>query len=149
MVSNERLIERAAVLGDQPPRSRVPKVLHNLVSQLRKILGFDAIETRPGGYVLCTPPDAVDVDRVDRLAGEGRRHAAEEDWEAAAANPFDGGFSVEGAISLTEASPTGHPPAPRRRDCRRSSGAASPRRLGTRRTRRVAAIRSWWRHWRT
>src|SRR5829696_10371431 len=45
VVSAERLTE--AVWGDDPPRSS-GKVVQNLVLRLRKALGPDVIETRPG-----------------------------------------------------------------------------------------------------
>ena len=49
VVSSERLVD--AIWGDEPPRSST-KVVQNLVMRLRKVLGPDAIETRPTGYVL-------------------------------------------------------------------------------------------------
>ena len=69
VVSAERLTE--AVWGDDPPRSS-GKVVQNLVLRLRKALGPDVIETRPGGYSLRAPADAVDVGRFERLVSEGR-----------------------------------------------------------------------------
>jgi DNA-binding SARP family transcriptional activator/tetratricopeptide (TPR) repeat protein len=44
------------------------------VSQLRKALGEDGdlVETRPGGYVLAAPADAIDAHRFERLAEHGR-----------------------------------------------------------------------------
>ena len=80
-VSRERLAE--ALWGERPPPSSV-QVIHNVVSGLRRVLGRDVIETRPGGYVLRVEPDAVDIRRFDRLLREGRRHAEAEDWQRAA-----------------------------------------------------------------
>lgn len=82
VVSTDRLVD--AVWGEQPPRSSL-KILRNLVLRLRKALGSDVIDTRPGGYVLRAAPDAVDVWRFDRLVDEGRVSAAEGDWEGATA----------------------------------------------------------------
>src|SRR5829696_7960043 len=80
-VSIDRLTD--ALWRHQPPRSNV-KVIHNLVSQLRKALGAGAITTVPGGYVLRAAPDAVDIAAFDRLLREGRQHAACGRWPAAA-----------------------------------------------------------------
>ena len=87
LLTNDRLTD--ALWGEQPPRSNV-KVLHNLVSGIRKVLGADAIETRPGGYLLRAASDEIDVRRFDRLASEGRRCAAEADWRAADVTAADG-----------------------------------------------------------
>ena len=81
IVSAERLID--ALWGDEPPRSGT-KVLQNLVMRLRKVLGSNAISTRPGGYALVAGPDAVDVRRFDRLVATGRAAAHADDWEASA-----------------------------------------------------------------
>jgi DNA-binding SARP family transcriptional activator len=64
-----------ALWGDDPPRSS-GKVVQNVVLRLRKVLGTGVIETRPGGYVLCAAPDAVDARRFDRLVAEGRARLA-------------------------------------------------------------------------
>src|SRR5262245_48018500 len=82
VVSAERLAE--ALWGDSPPRSS-GKVVQNLVLRLRKALGPEVIETRPGGYVLCAPQDAVDVRRFDRLVAEGRGRLATDDPTAVSA----------------------------------------------------------------
>ncbi len=80
VVSIERLTE--ALWGDEPPRSS-PKVVQNIVLRLRRRLG-QAIETRPGGYLLAVAPDAVDARRFDRLVVEGQTAAHNGDWEACA-----------------------------------------------------------------
>jgi pimeloyl-ACP methyl ester carboxylesterase/DNA-binding SARP family transcriptional activator len=82
VISTDQLVD--ALWGQWPPRSSL-KVLHNLVLRLRKALGADVIETRPGGYVLRAAPDAVDVQCFDRLVSDGRRYAAGGDLQAAAA----------------------------------------------------------------
>src|SRR5436190_23393503 len=48
-VSTERVAD--ALWGEDPPRSS-GKVVQNLVLRLRKLLGNEVIETRPGGYAL-------------------------------------------------------------------------------------------------
>jgi DNA-binding SARP family transcriptional activator/WD40 repeat protein len=82
VVSGELLID--ALWGDQPPRSAA-KLVQNLVLRLRKALGRDLIETRPGGYVLRVEPDAVDARRFERLVAEGRTLASRNEMPAALA----------------------------------------------------------------
>ena len=57
-VSADELVD--AVWGDHPPPSAA-KNLQSCVVRLRKILGTDAIETSPHGYVLTLPPDHIDA----------------------------------------------------------------------------------------
>ena len=68
-VSAERMAD--ALWSDDPPRSS-SKVVQNVVLRLRKVLGPNAIGTRPAGYVLSAAPEAVDARRFDRLVAEGR-----------------------------------------------------------------------------
>jgi len=65
-----------ALWGDSPPRSSA-KVVQNLVLRLRRVVGADVIETRPGGYRLRVGPDDVDACRFDRLVREGRQRVAQ------------------------------------------------------------------------
>ena len=58
VVPAERIVD--AVWGEQPPATAAA-ALRNTVVQLRKLLGNDAIETRPAGYVLRVDPESVDV----------------------------------------------------------------------------------------
>jgi DNA-binding SARP family transcriptional activator len=70
VVPADRLID--ALWGEEPPPT-AHTALRNIVSQLRKLLGNDAIETRPPGYVLKVDADAIDLGRVERridAAGE-------------------------------------------------------------------------------
>lgn len=69
LVSSERLID--ALWGEHPPATAAT-ALRNAVSQLRKQLGTDAIETRPSGYVLRTPPESIDVVRFERALTAAR-----------------------------------------------------------------------------
>jgi DNA-binding SARP family transcriptional activator len=55
-----------ALWGELPPPSAA-KVLQAHVSQLRKVLGRDRIETRPPGYSLRVEPDEIDLRRFERL----------------------------------------------------------------------------------
>jgi DNA-binding SARP family transcriptional activator len=64
VVSIERLSED--LYAGDPPASAVTQV-HRQVSELRKIVDADAIETRPPGYVIRVAPDALDLHRFERL----------------------------------------------------------------------------------
>jgi DNA-binding SARP family transcriptional activator/WD40 repeat protein len=57
-VSADELVD--AVWGEHPPPSAA-KNLQSCIVRLRKVLGVDAIETSPRGYVLRVPPDLVDA----------------------------------------------------------------------------------------
>jgi DNA-binding SARP family transcriptional activator/DNA-binding beta-propeller fold protein YncE len=81
-VSSERLIDE--LWGERPPATAM-KVLQTYVSQLRRIIGAEAIETRPPGYLLRVDEDTLDATAFRRLAGDGRRLAAESRHEDAAA----------------------------------------------------------------
>ena len=53
-----------------PPTAET--ALQNHVSKLRRLLGSDAIETRPPGYVLRVAEGAVDVERFEELLEQSR-----------------------------------------------------------------------------
>ncbi|MFL5937240.1 MAG: BTAD domain-containing putative transcriptional regulator [Gaiellaceae bacterium] len=74
-LSGDRLVDE--LWGEQPPRTATTS-LHNLVVQLRKLLGPDLLLTKPPGYVLRIPPDALDLKVFERLVGEARRSTPEE-----------------------------------------------------------------------
>ncbi|MDQ3641482.1 MAG: winged helix-turn-helix domain-containing protein, partial [Actinomycetota bacterium] len=69
VLSAERLAE--GLWGGNPPPSAA-NTLQGYISQLRKVLGRDAIVTRAPGYLLALPADAVDVGRFERLVTQGR-----------------------------------------------------------------------------
>ena len=74
MVPAEQLVE--ALWGEDPPAA-VRNGLQGLASKLRRALGSaDLVVMRGDGYVLELPPDAVDVDRFEQRAAEGRALAA-------------------------------------------------------------------------
>jgi DNA-binding SARP family transcriptional activator len=72
VVSVEALVD--SLWGDRPPSS-AQKVLQVYVSQLRKALGADAIETRAPGYRLRAEPGQHDLGRFQSLAEEARESA--------------------------------------------------------------------------
>ncbi|MEU0097525.1 BTAD domain-containing putative transcriptional regulator [Streptomyces sp. NPDC006267] len=67
----------AGVLVDEvwagAPPADATGALQALVGRLRRALGRSAVESVAGGYRLAAPPDAVDLHRFERLAGEGGR----------------------------------------------------------------------------
>jgi DNA-binding SARP family transcriptional activator len=69
VVSVDRLVE--ALWGEQPPRTAGTS-LQNFISQLRKTLGPEVLETRPPGYRLRIRAGELDLDRF-RLAIEAAR----------------------------------------------------------------------------
>jgi DNA-binding SARP family transcriptional activator len=76
VVSIDRLVD--ALWGEQPPRTAVTS-LQNFVSQLRKTLGPEILETKPPGYRLNVRRGELDLDRFRtrledvRLAEPGER----------------------------------------------------------------------------
>jgi class 3 adenylate cyclase len=75
VVSTDRLVDE--LWGESPPRTAIGS-LQNLVSELRKVLGANALITRPPGYLLDVDRDAVDAHRFERLAREARDAAPRE-----------------------------------------------------------------------
>ncbi|MGW4174547.1 AfsR/SARP family transcriptional regulator [Streptomyces rubiginosohelvolus] len=58
---------------DGDPPADAAGALQALIGRLRRALGHGAVESEAGGYRLAVPPDAVDLHRFERLAGEGSR----------------------------------------------------------------------------
>jgi DNA-binding SARP family transcriptional activator len=73
LVTNDTLID--GLWGDNPPDGTV-KALRFHVSRLRRVLrqadAPDALQTRPGGYLLAVAEDAVDVVRFERAIAAAR-----------------------------------------------------------------------------
>jgi DNA-binding SARP family transcriptional activator len=74
VVPSERLI--TYLWGETPPRTAAT-ALQNSISQLRKVLGSDVVETRTPGYVLASKKEAVDARRFEGLLDEARSAEAE------------------------------------------------------------------------
>ena len=68
VVPASRLVDE--LWGDDPPASAA-NLVQGYVSQLRKALGRDAIETRGGGYVIHVARDTLDLQRFELLAHGG------------------------------------------------------------------------------
>ena len=77
VVSADRLID--AVWDGSPPPT-APKAVQVHVSQLRKLLGRERVQTRAPGYVLRVDADELDLERFERLWAEGRLRDALALW---------------------------------------------------------------------
>ena len=69
VVPAERLIEE--IWGDPAPRTAMTS-LQNIVSQLRKVLGPEPLETRSPGYRLRISPEQLDLTRFERIVRSAR-----------------------------------------------------------------------------
>jgi DNA-binding SARP family transcriptional activator len=87
VVSASRLIDE--VWAEDPPGTAA-NVLQGYVSQLRKELGRDTIETREPGYLLRVDHETLDLHRFERLASEGTEL-------------FERGLAEDAAVLLREA----------------------------------------------
>jgi DNA-binding SARP family transcriptional activator len=75
VVSTERLVD--LLWGEQPPKTATTS-LQNAVSQIRRELGADLVETRAPGYTLAVEPDAIDAVRFETLFAQARSSPATE-----------------------------------------------------------------------
>jgi DNA-binding SARP family transcriptional activator len=64
VVSSDRLID---ALWEEQPTATAQKALQVYVSQLRKLLGKERVQTKAPGYVLRVEPDEFDLARFTRL----------------------------------------------------------------------------------
>ena len=77
VVSTDLLID--ALWGETAPVT-AGKGLHVHVSNLRKLLGRERVQTRPPGYLLVVADGELDLDRFQRLVAEGKFHDALSLW---------------------------------------------------------------------
>jgi DNA-binding SARP family transcriptional activator len=78
-VSADRIVDE--LWGDHPPKTATTS-LQNFVSQLRKLLGPEALVTKAPGYLLRVDPEQVDARRFERLIADARRaEPAERTWK--------------------------------------------------------------------
>ena len=75
VVSTERLVD--LLWGEHAPKTATTS-LQNAVSQLRRELGADVVETRAPGYVIAVEPDAIDAVRFEALLAQARTAPAAE-----------------------------------------------------------------------
>ena len=76
VLSTDRLID--GLWADRPPPTAA-KTVQGYVSQLRRVLGEEAIVTRGHGYLLAVVSDQVDVARFEALLSEGQAALADDD----------------------------------------------------------------------
>jgi DNA-binding SARP family transcriptional activator len=69
VVSTDRLVD--LLWGESAPRTAITS-LQNAVSQLRRALGADVVETRAPGYIFAADPAAIDAVRFEALIAEAR-----------------------------------------------------------------------------
>jgi DNA-binding SARP family transcriptional activator len=84
-VSTDRLIDE--LWGGHPPET-AGKALQVYVSQLRKLLGRDRLQTKAPGYLLRLDRDELDAERLQRLHAEGRHEEALELWRGSPLSDF-------------------------------------------------------------
>jgi DNA-binding SARP family transcriptional activator len=78
-VSTDRIVDD--LWSKHPPRTAITS-LQNFVSQLRRLLGPDALVTKAPGYLLHVRPDQLDARRFERLVLEARQaEPAERAWK--------------------------------------------------------------------
>jgi class 3 adenylate cyclase/DNA-binding SARP family transcriptional activator len=80
MVSLDRIIDD---LWDEPPET-AHKTIQVYVSRLRRLLPEGVLKTRAPGYELRVEPEAVDLDRFERLRSRGRAELQERRYAQAA-----------------------------------------------------------------
>jgi DNA-binding SARP family transcriptional activator len=69
VVSTDTLVDQ--LWGERPPRTAVTS-LQNFLSQLRKLLGSEAVATKAPGYVLRVEPHQIDAFRFEQLFDQAR-----------------------------------------------------------------------------
>ena len=75
VVSTDGLVD--LLWGEQAPKTATTS-LQNAVSQLRRALGPDVVETRAPGYIFAADPAAIDAVRFEMLLGQARSSPAAE-----------------------------------------------------------------------
>ncbi len=97
-LSIDRLVDD--LWGEAPPDS-ARKMVQVYVSRLRKLLPEGTLRTRPPGYQLTVPPDAVDLDRFESWRAAGRT-ALEQGRYAQAAEHFRDALALWRGPALAE-----------------------------------------------
>ena len=85
VVSTDRLID---ALWEEQSAEGGRKTLQVYVSQLRKTLGKDRVQTKAPGYRLRVERDELDLERFERLAASGQLHEALTLWRGPALSEF-------------------------------------------------------------
>jgi predicted ATPase/DNA-binding SARP family transcriptional activator len=77
VVSTERLID---ALWEEKPTETAGKALQVYVSQLRKLVGKERVQTKAPGYLLRVEPEELDLTRFQRLQADARLREALALW---------------------------------------------------------------------
>src|SRR5437899_6441890 len=85
VVSSDRLID--ALWPERPPETAA-KALQVYVSQLRKTLGRERLETKAPGYLLRLAPEELDVERFRALTEQGKLTEALSLWRGPPLSDF-------------------------------------------------------------
>jgi len=99
VVSSDRLIE--ALWPEEPPNT-AQKALQVYVSQLRKLLGRERVETKAPGYLLRVADGELDLQRVEQLREESRLSEALSLWRGAPLSDLAYERAVQGEIGRLE-----------------------------------------------
>lgn len=100
VVPLDRLVDG---LWEEAPPETATKTLQVYVSQLRKALGPDRIQTHARGYSVAAAADELDATRFEKLAGEGRFEEALAVWRGPALADFrEERFARDAAARLEE-----------------------------------------------
>jgi DNA-binding SARP family transcriptional activator len=75
LVPFDRIVDR--LWGERPPRTATTSV-HNAISQLRRALGAQVVETRAPGYLVHVAPSDLDLAEFERLLAAAREADAGE-----------------------------------------------------------------------
>jgi DNA-binding SARP family transcriptional activator len=100
IVSTERLID--ALWEEQPPDG-ARKTLQVYISQLRKTLDQDRVQTRAPGYLVRVDADELDLARFQRLTEDGRFKEALQLWRGPPLAEFANERFAQGEIGRLEA----------------------------------------------
>src|SRR5215210_1121615 len=74
VVATDRLLDE--LWGEHPPKTAATS-LQNMISNLRKALGAERVETRPPGYRLIVEETETDLGRFERLVAQARELSGE------------------------------------------------------------------------
>jgi DNA-binding SARP family transcriptional activator len=99
IVSTERLID--ALWEEQPPDG-ARKTLQVYISQLRKTLGQDRVQTRAPGYLVRVDAGELDLARFQRLTEDGRFKEALQLWRGPPLAEFANERFAQGEIARLE-----------------------------------------------
>jgi class 3 adenylate cyclase/DNA-binding SARP family transcriptional activator len=99
VVAQEQLID---ALWDEEPPETARKAVQVYVSQLRKLLGRERLETKGRGYLLRLGPDELDLARFERLRDSGKPNEALSLWRGDALADFADHRFAQAEISRLE-----------------------------------------------